>query len=39
MTNEELAAYILGRMNITDDLSEICNSVLDMCLYKVRSLI
>ncbi|CAF4674199.1 unnamed protein product, partial [Rotaria sp. Silwood1] len=34
MTNEELAAYILGRMHVTDDLSEICNSVLDMCLYK-----
>ena len=37
MNNEELAAYILGRMHVTDDLSEICNSVLDMCLYKVRS--
>jgi serine/threonine protein phosphatase PrpC len=36
ITNEELAAYILGRMHVTDDLSEICNSVLDMCLYKVR---
>jgi hypothetical protein len=35
MTNEELAAYILGRMHVTDDLSEISNSVLDMCLYKV----
>lgn len=34
ITNEELAAYILGRMHVTDDLSEICNSVLDMCLYK-----
>lgn len=38
ITNEELAAYILARMNVTDDLSEICNSVLDMCLYKVRRL-
>lgn len=36
MSNEELAAYILGRMHVTDDLSDICNSVLDMCLYKVR---
>lgn len=35
MTNEELAAYVLGRMYVTEDLSEICNSVLDMCLYKV----
>lgn len=35
MSNEELAAYILGRMNVTDDLCEIANSVLDMCLYKV----
>jgi len=34
ITNEELAAYILARMNVTDDLSEICNTVLDMCLYK-----
>ncbi|CAF3926673.1 unnamed protein product [Rotaria sordida] len=34
VTNEELATYILGRMHVTDDLSEICNSVLDMCLYK-----
>jgi len=34
ITNEELATYILGRMHVTDDLSEICNSVLDMCLYK-----
>lgn len=36
MSNEELASYILGRMHVTDDLSEIANSVLDMCLYKVR---
>ena len=39
MTNEELAAYILGRMHVTDDLTEICNSVLDMCLYKVSSFV
>jgi protein phosphatase 1B len=37
MTNEELATYILGRLRVTDDLTEICNSVLDMCLYKVRA--
>ena len=37
MSNEELAAYILGRMHVTDDLSEIANNVLDMCLFKVRS--
>ena len=35
MTNEELATYILGRMHVTDDLCEISNTVLDMCLYKV----
>ena len=35
MSNEELATYILGRMNITDDLCDIANSVLDMCLFKV----
>ncbi|CAF4092983.1 unnamed protein product [Rotaria magnacalcarata] len=34
MTNEELATYILGRMRVTDDLCEIANSILDMCLYK-----
>lgn len=38
VTNEELAAYIIARMQVTDDLSDICNSILDMCLYKVRSL-
>jgi protein phosphatase 1B len=39
MSNEELAAYVLGRLHITDDLSEIANSVLDMCLYKVRCVV
>ncbi|CAF3729160.1 unnamed protein product [Rotaria socialis] len=34
MTNEELGTYILGRMRVTDDLCEIANSILDMCLYK-----
>jgi protein phosphatase 1B len=34
ITNEELAAYILGRMHVTDDLCQIANSILDMCLYK-----
>ncbi|CAF2805081.1 unnamed protein product [Rotaria sp. Silwood2] len=34
ITNEELAAYIIGRMRVTDDLCEIANSILDMCLYK-----
>lgn len=34
MTNEELAAFILGRMHVTDDLTEIANNVLDMCLFK-----
>lgn len=37
MSNEELAAYVLGRMHVTDDLSELANTVLDMCLYKVCS--
>ena len=35
ITNEDLAKYILGRMRVTDDLCEIANTVLDMCLYKV----
>ena len=36
MTNEELATFILGRMHVIDDLTEIANNVLDMCLFKVR---
>ena len=35
MSNEELAAYIVARMRVNEDLTEIANSVLDMCLYKV----
>ena len=35
ISNEELGAYILGRMHVTDDLTDIANSVIDMCLYKV----
>jgi len=34
MTNEELATFILGRMHVIDDLTEIANNVLDMCLFK-----
>jgi len=34
MSNEELAEYIHSRMRLTSDLSEICNQVVDTCLYK-----
>jgi len=34
MTNEELAEFILSRMKLTNDLTDICNQVVDTCLYK-----
>jgi len=34
MTNEELSAYIRHCMQLTDDLKEICNNVVDTCLFK-----
>lgn len=38
MSNEELCDFIRNRMQITDNLENICNQVVDTCLYKVRSL-
>lgn len=35
MTNEELCDFVRDRMRLTDDLSEICNCVIDTCLSKV----
>jgi len=34
MSNEELAEFVSNRMTITDDLKEICDVVIDTCLYK-----
>jgi len=34
MTNEELAEFLHSRMRLTNDLSSVCNQVVDTCLYK-----
>lgn len=34
MSNEELAEFVSNRMTLTDDLMEICNSIVDTCLFK-----
>uniref|UniRef100_A0A8C4NN46 Protein phosphatase, Mg2+/Mn2+ dependent, 1Bb n=1 Tax=Eptatretus burgeri TaxID=7764 RepID=A0A8C4NN46_EPTBU len=36
MSNEELGQFVHSRLQLTDDLAEVCNLVLDTCLYKVR---
>lgn len=38
MSNEQLCDFIRSRLQITDDLIAICNSVLDTCLSKVSFL-
>ncbi|KAK0148933.1 Protein phosphatase 1A [Merluccius polli] len=32
--NEELCAFVRSRLQVCDDLREICSQVLDLCLYK-----
>lgn len=34
MSNEELCAYVRSRMLLTDNLKDICNQVVDVCLHK-----
>uniref|UniRef100_UPI00358F6555 protein phosphatase 1B-like isoform X3 n=1 Tax=Myxine glutinosa TaxID=7769 RepID=UPI00358F6555 len=34
MSNEELGQFVHSRLQLTDDLAEVCNQVLDTCLYK-----
>jgi len=34
MSNEELCAFVRNRMMLTDDLKQICNEVVDVCLHK-----
>lgn len=34
MSNEDLCEFVRNRMQLTDDLSNICNQVADTCLYK-----
>lgn len=34
MSNEELCAFVRNRMLLTDDLQQICNQVVDVCLHK-----
>lgn len=33
--NEELCAFVRSRLQVCDDLREICTQVIDLCLYKV----
>lgn len=35
--NEELCAFVRSRLQVCDDLREICSQVIDLCLYKVRN--
>ena len=35
MTNEEVIAYVRHKLELTDDLSEICSDLIDLCLNKV----
>lgn len=37
--NEELCAFVRSRLQVCDDLREICAQVVDLCLYKVKSLL
>ncbi|KAL2096363.1 hypothetical protein ACEWY4_008511 [Coilia grayii] len=34
MTNEDLCAFVRSRLQVCDDLREVCTQVLDLCLYK-----
>lgn len=36
VSNEELCAFVRNRLEVCDDLREICCQVIDLCLYKVR---
>ncbi len=38
MSNEELCDFVRSRMQLTDNLKEVCNMVVDTCLYKVSSI-
>lgn len=37
MTNEDVADFIRYHMQLTDNLTEICNRIVDTCLHKVHS--
>ncbi|XP_018604360.1 protein phosphatase, Mg2+/Mn2+ dependent, 1Na (putative) isoform X2 [Scleropages formosus] len=34
LDNEELCAFVRSRLQVTDDLREVCAQVIDLCLYK-----
>ena len=36
MTNEDVANFVRYHMQITKNLTEICNKIVDTCLHKVR---
>lgn len=37
MSNEAVVSFIHNRLQITDNLEDICNQVIDTCLHKVVS--
>ncbi|KAG9342123.1 hypothetical protein JZ751_017122 [Albula glossodonta] len=37
ISNEELCAFVHSRLQVCDDLREVCTQVIDLCLYKVSS--
>lgn len=36
MTNEEVIAFVLRRLRLKDELSDVCSELIDHCLHKVR---
>lgn len=38
MTNEDVANFVRYHMQIYDNLTEICNKIVDTCLHKVKEI-
>ena len=36
MTNEDVADFVRYHMQITNNITEICNKIVDTCLHKVK---
>lgn len=39
MSNEELCEFVKSRLEVSDDLENVCNWVVDTCLHKVCTLL
>ena len=39
MSNEELCSFVRSRLQLTDNLEDVCNQVVETCLNKVRELL